>query len=159
MDNVRHIHPRRIWLFTGLFALPLCVMGLLLLLPTLSAHAAFSPTRGCKELGQITIVREDTKGQKTTQVCIAGDAKGPKTTGMCIVGAKGPGVPGPVGAKGQGTYGTQQGAKGPGASGTFTGPGAKGPGSPTFTGPGVSGTFTGPDVKGQKITCTVQEAK
>jgi len=30
MDNIRHINLRRIWIFSGLFALMLTLMGLLL---------------------------------------------------------------------------------------------------------------------------------
>ena len=75
MDNIRHINLRRIWIFSGLFALMLILMGLWLLLPTFSTHAA--PVQGCTEKGLQTSVKE-TKGPLLVSC-----------TGVPVKGAKG----------------------------------------------------------------------
>jgi hypothetical protein len=74
MDNIRHINLRRLWIFSGLFALMLTLMGLLLLLPTSSTHAA--PVQGCQEKGRQTSVQE-TKGPQLVS-CTGEPVKGAK---------------------------------------------------------------------------------
>jgi len=74
MDNIRHINLRRIWIFSGLFALMLILMGLWLLLPTFSTHAA--PVQGCTEKGLQTSVKE-TKGPLLVS-CTGEPVKGAK---------------------------------------------------------------------------------
>jgi hypothetical protein len=93
MDNIRRINRRWIWIFPGLFALMLALMGLLLFLPASPIHAA--SVQGCKEKGLQTSVKV-TKGQQLVS-CPGEPAKGAKgkQTISCTVG--------PVkGAKGQG---------------------------------------------------------
>jgi hypothetical protein len=87
MDNIRHINLRRIWIFSGLFALMLTLMGLLPLLPTSSTHAA--PVQGCKEKGLQTSVKE-TKGLQLVS-CTGEPVKGAKgkETVTCLVKANG----------------------------------------------------------------------
>src|SRR5579864_8022408 len=87
MDNIRHINLRRIWIFSGLFALMLTLIGLLLLLPTSSTHAA--PVQGCTEKGQQTSVNE-TQGPQLVS-CTGEPVKGAKgkETVTCIVTANG----------------------------------------------------------------------
>lgn len=97
MDNVRHINLRRIWICSGLFALLLTLLGLWLLLPTSSTHAA--PVQGCQEQGQQTSVQETNGSQlvsctgepvqgvkgKETVTCLV-KANGQKTTINCTGG-------------------------------------------------------------------------
>jgi hypothetical protein len=61
MDNIRHIHLRRRWIFSGVFALLLTLMGVWLLLPAFSAHAA--PVKAAT--GHETVTCIVTAGQKT----------------------------------------------------------------------------------------------
>lgn len=95
MDNIRHINRRWIWIFPGLFALMLALMGLFLLLPTSPTHAA-SGGQGCNEKGLQTSVKE-TKGQLLIS-CGGEPAKGAKgkDTVSCTIGTV-------KGAKGQGS--------------------------------------------------------
>ncbi len=78
MDNIRHIHLRRRWIFSGLFALMLTLMGLWLLLPTVSTHAA--PVKGATGHETITCIMT-ANGQKTP-TCTGGQGTTSCTGGL-----------------------------------------------------------------------------